>query len=168
MAPAANAKSVSFIEAALYFLTAVEPSAFDEADDYHIVLSNYPIRIYLLESDRCVVRLRTTTKPITFWQMKFCELTGYQWTNNGMSTHGGSWQFVGKDNSQLFCQSHLDRNEDYMGELKMETCFSYYDGVISMDSLLNRRYPPRSQARMLESLKYIIKLLTPPEQRKPY
>jgi hypothetical protein len=81
MAPAANANSVSFIEAALYFLTAVEPSAFDEADDYHIVLSNYPIRIYLLESDRCVVRLRTTTKPITFWQMKFCELTGYQWTN---------------------------------------------------------------------------------------
>jgi hypothetical protein len=165
----ASAKNVSFIEAALYFMTAVEPTAFDEVDDYHIVLSQYPMRIYLLDSDSCIVRLRTTTKPYTFWQMKFCKITGYQWSNDGLNTAGGSWDFVAKDSDKdLFCQARLDRNDDYMGEMKMETCFAFYSGVISMDSLLNHRFPPRSQTRMMESMKYIAKILTPPAQRKPY
>jgi hypothetical protein len=194
----ANAKPVSFLEAALFFLTAIEPVPEDVVSDSRIALSKYPIVAYLVEDNpSCQVRLRTTIQPYTVWQMDFCKLVRYEW-------RGNAWAFIGKPGA--FCRGALAKDEDYMdtiwklddpnnvvvkSPINMSSPLSCdlgtapdfekdktgpyslavaFQGTLDMSKFieLNKVYGLRSQSRLLESMKYIDTLLTPPERRKPY
>lgn len=71
----------AFLEAAVFFITGVDTTKVDMVTNREIVLGRYPIVAYLVDSNPCAVRIRTTTKPYTVWQMDFCKITHYQRVN---------------------------------------------------------------------------------------
>jgi|SRR5262245_38284249 len=68
----------SFVEAALFFLTSIEPSQNDTVDDDEIVLADFPLAAYSVPEDQCLIRLRRTRAPFTTWQFNFCIVTGFE------------------------------------------------------------------------------------------
>jgi hypothetical protein len=185
----ASAKPVSFLEAALYFLTAVEPEPEDVISERRIALRKYPIVAYLVDDNPCAVRLRTTIKSYTIWQMDFCKLTGYEWRTAAPLT----LTVIGKPDA--FCKGEW-KDEDYMGamediavpmylnrpsgpcgigvvynpETNRQDAVLAFLGTMDMSTYikLDKVYGQRSQERLLQSMKYIQTLLTSPERRKPY
>jgi hypothetical protein len=168
---------VSFLEAALYFLTAIEPTQGDTVNGSKIILARYPIVAYLVDDKPCAVRIRTTTQPYTIWQMDFCKITYYQWSS-------GTWIFVGEPNA--FCKGRWNRNEDYSGAIERIASPMFgramcgvgdgatgqlaFIGITDISDFIELGYKShsRSQPRLMQSFKYIEMLLTPAEQRKPY
>ena len=71
--PSARADNPSFLEAALFFLTGVEPGPTDTVTDQEIILQRYPIVAYVVDGKPCAVRIRNTTDN-QIWHMDFCKL----------------------------------------------------------------------------------------------
>src|SRR5262249_12513825 len=107
---------ISFLEAALFFLTDVEATHEDTATDREIILRQYPIVAYLVDGNPCLVRIRSGSRPNSIWQMDFCKITRWQWlpgesyvTTDHFSLVAGYYWF-GKD---AYCVSrnwHEDGN----------------------------------------------------------
>jgi hypothetical protein len=165
---------VSFLEAALFFLTGVEPTDEDSVTDREIILRREPLVAYLVD-DPCIVRLRNTNND-SIWQMDFCKITEWRWAS-GLQA-GYVW--IGKSNA--FCVSwKWNKPENYTDPdfwKIMSTCHSYQLGwgSVVVDHTINigvfvdkgnrPRNRPRSQERMVASFKYIVTLLT--GKSKPY
>jgi hypothetical protein len=109
----------SFLEAALFFLTNVEAGGSDTITDSEIALSRYSLVAYLGPAEpngrTCRVRLRNTATN-QIWQMNFCKLHGYQYSQFG---GGGFWVFEG--DAEAWCTVTPKVNENYMGEMDKET-----------------------------------------------
>jgi hypothetical protein len=68
----AQTTKTSFLEAALFFLTGVEPTDEDSVTDREIILRREPLVAHLVDENPCAVRLRNTRNN-TVWQMDFCK-----------------------------------------------------------------------------------------------
>jgi hypothetical protein len=64
----------SFIEAAMFFFTSLEPIEGDVITDDSITLVDLPLQIYRIPDDPCVARLRRTRPPLSVWEMNFCKV----------------------------------------------------------------------------------------------
>jgi hypothetical protein len=71
--------NVSFLEAALFFLTGVEATNQDIVTDREIILRRYPLVAYLVDGNPCAVRIRNTNNN-RLYQMDFCKITGWRLT----------------------------------------------------------------------------------------
>lgn len=179
-------KQRAFLEAATYFITWVEvdPSKGDVVSDTQIELGRWPIVIYLPDNN-CAVRLRTTTKGYTVWQMDFCKLK--YWRSETQFGHTtATW--IG-ERSAWCTYWAWDKNENYYGDinpLNSKHCSvdppgssandqGYYQAWTSLNDIndlvdVNGKgrkfggYSQRPVDRMIASFKYIVTLLT----GKPY
>ena len=108
---------ISFLEAALFFLTDVEATHEDTATDREIILRQYPLVAYLVDGNPCLVRLRSGSRN-SIWQMDFCKITHWQWlptgepsTPPGFSVQAG-YHWFGKD--ALCVSRNWHEDENYM------------------------------------------------------
>jgi hypothetical protein len=184
---------ISFLEAALFFLTDVEATHEDTATDREIILRQYPLVAYLVDGNPCLVRLRSTSsnRPNSIWQMDFCKITRWQWVRGGWPgrdslgqpafTQAG-YHWFGKD---AFCISrNWHEDENYMdpdfakivGHCNVMTITSHqeeiiaYDDKIDIGTLINKGGPSiggRPVNRMIRSYRYLTWLLKG-EEPKPY
>jgi hypothetical protein len=181
----AQTTKTSFLEAALFFLTGVEPTDDDSVTDREIILRREPLVAYLVDDNPCAVRLRNTRNN-TVWQMDFCKLTEYRWMNADPALYGAAYntgyRWIGKRDA--FCVSwKWDKRENYTDPdfAKITTDCGLYNtawGRVAVDhhidigffvdkySMPRYRNPSRSQERMVASFKYIVTLLT--GKSKPY
>src|SRR5262245_48601190 len=100
---------VSFLEAALFFLTGVEATNQDYVTDNEIRLSRYPIVAYTVPGNPCAVRLRYTdeqNRGNTIWQMDFCKITSWRWYPGMMA----GYYWIGKPDA--FCYSRTWKTPD--------------------------------------------------------
>lgn len=162
---------VSFLEAGFFFVTAVDPDPRqgDVIDNGQIDLPRYNLVAYLVSSNPCAVRIRTTTKPYFVWQIDFCKITHYQATRFVPINPAPIYWFGERTG---FCTYRdWDMNLNYDGPINMEnaTC-AKESGIIwtslnDVDTLLhgggNSR---RSIERMVAAFRYIVALLS----GKPY
>jgi hypothetical protein len=177
---------ISFLEAALFFLTDVEVTHQDTATDREIILRQYPIVAYLVDGNSCLVRIRNTSSNVT-WQMDFCKITGWQWlpgesymtTDHHLLEAGYHW--FGKD---AYCISrNWHEDENYMdpdfakivsrcnlatlisggGELAYSDKYDI-EGFVNKDG---RSRGGRPSIRMIASFRYLMWLLKGDEP-KPY
>jgi hypothetical protein len=173
----------AFLEAALFFITGVDAASDEIVGNREIVLRQYPIVAYLVDSNSCAVRIRTTTQPYIVWQMDFCKITHYE-----QSTRYGNVTVYWLGYKTAFCTyKGWNKDENYtgtIGELDSK-CTVYGVGSsgedpegpehIAWSSMLDVRtlfngdaHTGRSVDRMIAAFKNIRMLVTPPEQRKPY
>jgi hypothetical protein len=176
---AVSAPAVSFLEAATYFLTAVDPTEKDTITENEIVLHQYPLAVNLVDGHPCAVSVRNTSNQ-KIWQFDFCKMTGYQWDNTPQI-----WVWLGEPN--VLCYGKLLPNANYFEDLtnKIATNIKCDLGVgswgqpVAFQSNWDARMfttgkigrdsaGERSASRLMQSFKYIVMLLTPEKQRKPY
>lgn len=182
--PKAAATRREFLEAATYFITAldVSPRKGDTVSDSEIRLGNYPIVIYSDDAG-CAVRVRTTTTPYTIWQIDFCKISRWDaYTRYGHTT--ATWY---GDYTAFCLYREWDKNENYTGTIDATNARCGFDGssetddrnfrvwvsVYDINDLVNvngkgrMNGPPSSRRpidRMIASFKYIVTLKT----GKPY
>jgi len=178
---------ISFLEAALFFLTDVEATHEDTATDREIILRQYPLVAYLVDGNPCLVRLRSGSRN-SIWQMDFCKITHWQWlptgepsTPPGFSVQAG-YHWFGKD--ALCVSRNWHEDENYMdpdfakivGHCNVMTITSHqeeiiaYDDKIDIGTLINKGGPSiggRPVNRMIRSYRYLTWLLKG-EEPKPY
>jgi hypothetical protein len=163
----------------LFFITGVDAASEEIVSNREIVLRQYPIVAYLVDRNSCAVRIRTTTQPYTVWQMDFCKITHYV-----KDRDVGYWEGY----TTAFCTyKGWNKDENYTGTIgELDSKCTVYGvgssgedpegpGHIAWSSMLDIRtlftgeaHDGRSVDRMLDAMKHIKMLLTPPEQRKPY
>ena len=161
----------AFLEAAVFFITGVDTTKVDMVTNREIVLGRYPIVAYLVDSNPCAVRIRTTTKPYTVWQMDFCKITHYQRVN-----YVPIYQLVWVGQKSAFCVYRgWSLNENYIGPIDEQTSecvradgasaaiWSSTDDIRNLITIHNSG-GFRDVGRMVASFKYIVTLLT----GKPY
>jgi len=173
-----EAKQPSFLEAALFFLTSVEPTAEDSVTDREIILRREPVVAYLVDGAPCVVRLRNT-RTDAVWQMDFCKITSYRWMQ-GSSARYSTYLWFGEPDA--FCFSDKwDRHENYTdpdfakiatrcSAIKRPWGYEVFNdhvpisnfGISTFVNTRNSMHPEwyRSQARMVDCFEYIVTLLT--------
>jgi hypothetical protein len=185
-----KAAEVSFLEAGLFFLTDLQPGEGDRVTDREIVLARYPLIAYTVDDSPCAIRIRNTLTRF-IWQMDFCKIASARW--DGRS---GFMRFVGQRDA--FCWAKWVRNDEpgnYQGDLRKISeqvrCGqgswpidtpndtspqvladgygpSVYLSTWGVGLFIDGVPRPRDTQRMLAALKYMGRLQTPPEQRKPY
>jgi hypothetical protein len=108
----------SFLEAALFFLTGVEPGPEDIVTDQEILLLRYSIAAYLVDGKPCAVRIRNRLR---IWEMDFCKIVSYHF-----SVHVGAWDFRddsgGDPDKCAFVVADRVVHENYMGDLIGRQC----------------------------------------------
>jgi hypothetical protein len=178
----------AFLEAALFFITGVDASSNEIVSNRKIKLGRYPIVAYLVDSNPCAIRLRTTTLPYTVWQMDFCKITNYEQSHD-MGPGIRHYRILWRGYKTAFCTYRgWDKNANYTGPIGEpdSTCsilgedyaphlpqnwYVAWSSDLDVLSLIEdgkARGGQRSVDRMIASFKYIVRLLTPPEQRKQY
>ena len=171
----------SFLEAALFFLTAADTRSEDSVTDREIILRRYPIVAYLVDGEPCKVRLRNTSDHRIF-QIDFCKLTSYSFWRQPEDVYGGMWVFGrgfqgwnSGPEPEAFCVSTWLPDKNYLEPDFRKTgnpvrCQSQYLGNMHIKDFVEGSGVGyhRPQERMVASFKYIVMSLTPPEQRKPY
>jgi hypothetical protein len=105
----------SFLEAAMYFITAVEPVAGDTVTDDEIILTRYPIVAYLVSDNRCAIRIRRRNEPYWVLQMDFCKIN---------ARNGGLWYGY---KTALCVMGHDSNDKDFMEWNKNENYFGPID-----------------------------------------
>jgi hypothetical protein len=166
----------SFLEAALFFITGVDATSEDSVTEREIVLRREPIVAYLVDSNPCAFRIRTTTQPYTVWQWDFCKITHYQ--GGGLSRYDTTVLWMG--HKTAFCiYRGWNKNENYTGPIDEQNCrgvfnetaplangYTAWNSYLDIGSLIDRDKPRggRSRDRMIASFKYIVTLL----RGKPY
>ena len=147
-----------------------------------VVLDQYPIVAYLVDSNPCAVRIRHTETPHWIMQMDFCKITHYQKMYGAVRWYGykgAMCYFYGWDKNENYFGPINEQNSKRCSiyEYKSEGLSNWYTAWtsgIDINDLLpepgqHQNYAPlRSEERMIGAFTYIVKLLTPPEQRKPY
>jgi hypothetical protein len=168
----------AFLEAAFFFITGVDATAQEIVTNREIHLDRYPIVGYLVDDNRCAIRIRTTTQLYVVWQMDFCKITHYE-DSTKYSNRTVTWRGY----KTAFCTHRgWDKNTNYTGLInKQNSRCGLYDqsdseymknwhivwtSAFDAHGLLDgkARTGGRSVDRMIASFKYITTLLA----GKPY
>jgi hypothetical protein len=186
-----RAAEVSFLEAGLFFLTDLQPGEGDRVTDREIVLARYPLVAYTVDDSPCAIRIRNTLTRV-IWHMDFCKIASARWEGRA-----GFMIFVGRRDAFCWARwVSNDDPGNYQGDLReisprarcgqgswpidtpdtaspqaLADGFgpSVYLSTWGVGLFIAHGEPrPRDTQRMLAALKYIARLQTPPEQRKPY
>jgi hypothetical protein len=161
----------AFLEAALFFVTNIEPRQEDTVNDREIIIYRHRIKAYLVDSNPCAVRFSTTTGTYTVWQIDFCEISSYRRLGRYEIQWWGS-----KTGLCIMFDGGLREMTNYYGPMVASTCgrLKFYDEYYVWSSFkdindmtgtrLEGDYSHRSVDRMITSFKYIETLL----RGKPY
>jgi hypothetical protein len=119
ISPVKAQTQASFLEAALYFMTDLEPTAQDIVTEDEIVVryGSMVLVAYTVPSNRCAVRIRKKLEPTlsgVITQFDFCKLTNYQLD----STPGGHVNVTWLGHRTGMCiYKGWDKNENYYGPI---------------------------------------------------
>jgi hypothetical protein len=174
LSPAKAYENVSFLEAALFFMTNIEPQSGDEVTPDQITIHSWPIVAYTVKDNPCAIRIRMTQPPYSILQFDFCQITHWGVESGSFNR---AWYWMGHKTAFCTYRNVWDATAgNYDGPINDQNAkcgqsgptptgeHLAYRSTWEIQTLFYGKYSQRDVGRMVSAYKYIESMLA----AKPY